>query len=87
MKDFLDYLKWKPTWIGILVFSVLFFLLSQAYVYPTMTFDFSVIYKWETWFSLILVNVFMTIFNYLWFGRYNKDKFKKEKPQFPEVPQ
>lgn len=87
MKDFLAYLKWKPTWIGILVFSILYFLLSQAYVYPTMTFDFSVIYKWETWFSLILVNVFMTTLNYLWFGRYNKDKFKKEKPQPPEVSQ
>lgn len=80
MKDFIDYLKWKPTWIGVLVFSVLYFLLSQAYVYPTLSFDFSVIYNWETWFSLIFVNVFMTSLNYLWFWRYNKDKFKKEKP-------
>lgn len=85
MKDFLDYLKWKPTWIGILVFSVLYFLLSNAYVYPTLTFDFSVIFEWETWFSLIFVNVFMTTLNYLWFWRYNKDKFKKKEPQSPEA--
>ncbi len=86
MNDFIEYLKWKPTWIGILVFSVLYFLLSQAYVYPTLTFNFSVIYKWETWFSLIIVNVFMITLNYLWFWRYNKDKFIK-KPQSPEVDQ
>jgi hypothetical protein len=87
MKDFIDYLKWKPTWVGILVFSTLFFLLSQAYVYPTLTFDLSVIYKWETWFSLVFINFFMVTINYLWFWRYNKDKFKKEKPQSPEAPQ
>ncbi len=84
MKDFIAYLKWKPTWIGILVFSVFYFLLSQAYVYPKLTFDFSVIYNRETWFSLIFMNVWMIIFNYLWFWRYNKDKFKK-KPKSPEV--
>jgi magnesium-transporting ATPase (P-type) len=81
IKDFIDYLKWKPTWIGILVFSVFFFLLGQAYVYPTLSFDFSVIYEWETWFQLIFINAVMTVLNYLWIGRFNKDKFQKKKPQ------
>ena len=81
MKDFIDYLKWKPTWIGILVFSVFFFLLGQAYVYPTLTFDFSVVYRWETWFQLIFINTGMTVLNYLFLWRFNKQAFKKKKPQ------
>jgi hypothetical protein len=44
VKDFIEYLKWKPTWMMILVGSILYFLLAQAYVYPTMTFDFSVVF-------------------------------------------
>jgi magnesium-transporting ATPase (P-type) len=85
MRDFIDYLKWKPTWIGIIVFSVLYFLMAQAYVFPLFTFDFSVIYEWETWFQLLFINTGMTVLNYLWIGRFNKDKFQKKKPQHPEV--
>lgn len=81
MKDFIDYLKWKPTWMGILVFSVFFFLLGQAYVYPTLSFDFSVIHKWETWFQLIFINAGMTVLNYLFLWRFNKHAFKKKEPQ------
>ncbi len=85
MKDFIDYLKWKPTWIGILVFSVFFFLLGQAYVYPTLTFDFSLVYRWQTWIQLIFINTGMTALNYLFLWRFNKQVFKKKKPQNSEV--
>lgn len=81
MKDLITYLKWKPTWIGILIFSVLYFILVQAYVYPMVTFDFSVIMKRETWIHLIFINAGITIFNFFWFWRPNKEKFQKKKPQ------
>jgi len=80
MKDFIAYLKWKPTWVGVLVFSIFFFLLGQAYVYPTLSFEFSVIYEWETWFQLVFINAGMTILNYLFLWRFNKEKFVKKKP-------
>jgi hypothetical protein len=85
MKDFIAYLKWKPTWIGILAFSIFFFMLGQAYVYPTLSFDFSVIYEWETWFQLIFMNAGMAILNYLFLWSFNKDKFIKKKPQNNEL--
>ena len=59
--------------------------MAQAYVFPLFTFDFSVIYEWETWFKLLFINTGMTVLNYLWIGRFNKDKFQKKKPQHPEV--
>lgn len=85
MKDFLDYLKWKPTWIGIIVGSVFYFLLVQAYVYPTMTFDFSVLYEWSTWARLIFFQTWMTVVFYFVLWRPNRTNLKKEKPQVPEV--
>ncbi len=85
MKDFFNYLKWKPTWIGILVGSVGYFLLVQAYVYPMLTFDFSVIYKWSTWAQLIFFQTWMTIVFYFTFWRLNQKLYKEEKPQDSEV--
>lgn len=87
MKDFLDYLKWKPTWIGILVGSILYFLLAQAYVYSTMTFDFSVIYKWSTWAQNAFFQFWMTVVFYFTMGKPNRKLWKKGKPQSPEVEQ
>lgn len=49
MKDFLGYLRSKFTRIFILVSAPLYFLFAQAYVYPTLSFDFSVIYEFSTW--------------------------------------
>jgi len=86
MKDFLAYLKWKPTWIGILVGSVGYFLLVQAYVYPTLTFDFSVIYKWSTWAQNAFFQFLMTVVFYFTMGKRNRKLWKREKPQSPEVP-
>ncbi|WP_111668963.1 hypothetical protein [Algoriphagus litoralis] len=85
MKDFLDYLKWKPTWIGILVGSVGYILFVQAYVYPTLTFDFSVIYEWSAWRNLLIWQTCMTIASYFTFGKPNRKVWAKEKPQSPEV--
>lgn len=87
MKEFLDYLKWKPTWIGILVSSVCYFLMVQAYVYPTLTFDFSVIYEWSTWAQLIFFQTWMTVVFYFVLWRPNRKGLEKEKPQSPEVDQ
>lgn len=85
MKDFFDYLKAKSTWIGTLVGSVVYFLLVQAYVYPTLTFDFSVIYEWSTWARLIFFQTWMTVVFYFVLWRPNRKSLQKEKPQSPEV--
>ena len=85
MKDFIAYLKWKPTWIGIIVGSIGYFFLVQAYVYPTLTFDLSVIYKWSTWGELLFFHSWMTIVFYFTFWKPQKKYLKKEKPQSPEV--
>lgn len=87
MKDFIEYLKWKPTWIMILVGSVFYLLLVQAYVYPTLTFDFSVISQWETWTNLFIWQTCMTIAFYFTLGRPNKKAWAKEKPQGTKVDQ
>lgn len=87
MKDFLDYLKWKPTWIGILVSSIGYFIFVQAYMYPTLTFDFSVIYEWSTWKNLFIWQTCMTIAFYFTLGKPNKKASAKEKPQSPVVDQ
>ncbi|SDA96649.1 hypothetical protein SAMN03080617_04264 [Algoriphagus alkaliphilus] len=84
MKDFLDYLKWKPTWIGIIVGSVFYFLLAQAYVYPTFTFDFSVIYKWSTWVQNAFFQLWMTITFYFIFWKPNPKLREKVNPQKSE---
>lgn len=85
MKDFLDYLKWKPSWIGIILGAIGYFLLVQAYVYPTLTFDFSVIYKWSTWSQNATFQFWMTVFFYFNMGKPNRKLWKKEKPQDTEV--
>lgn len=87
MKDFLSYLKAKSTWIGIGIGSVGYFLFVQAYVYPTLSFDFSVIYQWSTWGELLFWQSGMTVIFYFTFWRPNQKILSKEKPQSPEVPQ
>jgi hypothetical protein len=42
VKTFKIYLKAKTTWGFHLIFSLGYFFLVQAYVYPTLSFDFSV---------------------------------------------
>jgi ABC-type antimicrobial peptide transport system permease subunit len=84
MKDFFDYLKAKSTWIGAFVGSVVYFLLVQAYVYTTLTFDFSVIYEWSTWARLIFFQTWMTVVFYFVLWKPNRKSLQKEKPQSPE---
>lgn len=85
MKDFLNYLKARSTWVSVLVSSAIYFLLVQAYVYPTMTFDFSVIYKWSTWGQNAFFQLWMTIVFYFVLWRPTQKNLKKEKPQNSEV--
>ncbi len=85
MKDFLTFLKSKSTWVFILVFSPLYFLIAQAYVYPTLSFDFSVIFNFSTWAELIFMQIWMTVFFYFVIWRPNRKAFLKEKPQDSEV--
>jgi hypothetical protein len=84
MKDFIAYLKWKPTWIGIIFGAIGYFLLVQAYVYPTLTFDFSVIYKWSTWAQNAFFQSSMTIVSYFTFWRLNPKLREKINPQKSE---
>jgi hypothetical protein len=81
MKDFLTYLKSKSTWLFVLVFSPLYFLFAQAYVYPTLSFDFSVFYNFSTWAQLIFMQSWMTVFFYFVIWRPNRKALLKEKPQ------
>lgn len=85
MKDFLTYLKSKSTWISVLVFSPLYFLLVQAYVYPTLSFDFSVIFELSTWVRLIFIQSWMTVFFYFLLWRPKQKALLKEKPQDSEA--
>ncbi len=85
MKDFLNYLKSKSTWITILVSSPIYFLLTQAYVYPTLSFNFSVISKFSTWGELVFFQCWMSIVFYFVFWRPNRKALLREKPQDSEV--
>lgn len=85
MKDFLNYLKSKSTWITILVSSPIYFLLTQAYVYPTLSFDLSVIFEFSTWASLIFFQSWMAVVFYFVFWRPDRKALSKEKPQDSEA--
>jgi hypothetical protein len=85
MKDFLTYLKQKSTWVLAMVFSPLYFLLAQAYVYPTLSFDFSVIYNFSTWAQLIFMQSWMTVIFYFALWRPNRKALLKEKTQDSEA--
>ncbi len=84
MKDILTYLKSKSNWISILVSSIFYFLLVQQYVYPTLTFDLSVIFEFSTWARLIFFQFWMCIVFYFVFWRPNRNAFLKEKPHDSE---
>ena len=72
MKNFKIYLKAKTTWIFILSYSVGHFLFVQAYVYPTLSFDFSVACQAKTWFELLFINSFLLVTQYFWFWKPNR---------------
>lgn len=85
MKDLLTYLKSKFTWLSILISSIFYFLLVQAYVYPTLSFNFSVISKFSTWGELVFFQSWMSTVFYFVFWRPNRKALLKEKPQESEA--
>ena len=74
MKDFSKYFKAKSTWVFHLIFSLGYFLLVQAYVYPTLSFDFSVAFETKTWFQLLFINSFLLVTQYFWFWKPNQQR-------------
>ena len=74
MKDFKIYLKTKTTWFFHLMYSLGYFLLVQAYVYPTLSFDFSVALESKTWFELLFMNSFILVTQYYWFWKPNHQR-------------
>ncbi len=68
-----------------IVFSPLYLLLAKAYVYPMLRFDFTGIFLRETRIQLLVTAFSMISLSDLILWRYNKEKFKKKKPQGAEV--
>lgn len=77
MKDFLDYLK-STRWIVVLS-APLYFLFVQAYVYPTLSFDFSVASRFSTWIELLFMEAWLAMIFYFVFWRPTQKTLKKEK--------
>ncbi|MFN3757770.1 MAG: hypothetical protein ACK4SF_01040 [Algoriphagus aquaeductus] len=74
MKNFKIYLKAKTTWVFHVIFSLGYFLLVQAYVYPTLSFDFSAAFETKTWFELLFMNSFLLVTQYFWFWKPNQKR-------------
>lgn len=74
MKDFKTYLYAKTTWFFHLMYSLGHFLLVQAYVYPTLSFDFSSALESKTWFQLLFINSFLLVTQYFWFWKPNQQR-------------
>lgn len=74
MKNFKIYLKSKTTWVFHMIFSLGYFLLVQACVYPTLTLDISVAFEKKTWFQLLFINSFLLVTQYFWFWKPNHQR-------------
>lgn len=79
MKDFLKYLKTKTTLYFMGFYILFYFVFVQAYVYPTLTFDFSVAKEEKTWVELIFTTSFILITQYFWLWKPNKKFWEKKK--------
>ncbi len=74
MKNFKIYLKSKTTWVFHMIFSLGYFLLVQACVYPTLTLDISVAFEKKNWFQLLFINSFLLVTQYFWFWKPNHQR-------------
>ena len=81
MKDFLEYLKSKTTLFLMGFFMVFYFVFVQAYVYPTLTFDFSVAKETKTWFELGFMTLFILVSQYFWFWKPNRKFLVRKNPK------
>jgi hypothetical protein len=61
------------------------FPVGSSVCFPTLSFDFSVIYNFSTWTQLIFMQSWMTVFFYLVIWRPNRKALLKEKPQESEA--
>jgi len=56
------------------MYSLGHFLLVQAYVYTTLSFDFSGALESKTWFQLLFINSFLLVTQYFWFWKPNQQR-------------
>ncbi|GAB2474739.1 hypothetical protein [Algoriphagus taiwanensis] len=81
MKDFLEFLKSKTTLFLMGFYILFYFVFVQAYVYPTLTFDFTVAKEGKTWAELIFMTSFLLITQYFWLWKPNRKFLEKKKAE------
>jgi hypothetical protein len=79
LKDFLAFLK--SNWWIFSLGALFYFLFVQAYVYPNLSFDFSVTLKVSTWVKLLSSQVWFAAAFYFVFWIPNRRKLIEKKPR------